>query len=170
MCCKGRRFPPDGVARRAVHRRRAVPQAASVPRARRRAQPVSAFMNDRRAFLGYCSALGLGSTAFPGLLWGLTQEAQERVTAAMVKQAEQLAGLEFTEQERENLVRGLNGNLRNYEQIRAVEIANALPPAVQFDPVLPGVQLPVARRPFRYTRERGVRRPPDLEAVAFWPV
>ncbi|NJD11082.1 MAG: amidase [Gemmatimonadetes bacterium] len=127
-------------------------------------------MNDRRTFFGYCSALGLGGTLLPGALWAFTQEGQERVTAAMVRQAEQLAGLEFTDQERDNLVRGLNGNLRNYELIRAVPIANAVPPAVQFDPVLPGTVLPAERRPFRYTRERGVRRPENLAAVAFWPV
>jgi len=127
-------------------------------------------MNDRRAFLGYFSTLGLGSTLLPGALYALTQEGQERVTAEMVKQAEQLAGLEFTEQERAGLVRGLNGNLRNYELMRAVEIANAVPPAVQFDPVLPGMVLPAVRKPFRYTRERNVRRPANLESVAFWPV
>jgi Asp-tRNA(Asn)/Glu-tRNA(Gln) amidotransferase A subunit family amidase/Asp-tRNA(Asn)/Glu-tRNA(Gln) amidotransferase C subunit len=127
-------------------------------------------MNDRRAFLSYFSALGLGGSLLPGALYALMQEGQERVTAEMVRQAEQIAGLEFTDQERENLVRGLNGNLRNFELIRAVEIANAVPPAVQFDPVLPGMELPAERRPFRYTRERRVRRPADLESVAFWPV
>jgi len=127
-------------------------------------------MNDRRAFLGRFSALGLGGTLLPGALYALSQQGQERVTVEMVKQAEQMAGLEFTDQEREGLVRGLNGNLRNYEQIRAVALANAVPPAVQFDPVLPGTVLPEARRPFRYTRERDVRRPGNLESVAHWPV
>src|SRR5690606_8260421 len=36
--------------------------------------------------------------------------------------------------------------------------------------VLPGMQLPAGRQPFRYTREEGARRPADLEQVAFWPV
>jgi len=111
----------------------------------------------------------LGGTLLPGALYALAQQ-QGRVTAAMVEQAAQLAGLDFTEQERENLVRGLNGNLRNYELIRAVSIDNAVPPAVHFDPVLPGLALPTERRRPRFTRERDVRRPADLAAVAFWPV
>src|SRR5437016_4498939 len=30
----------------------------------------------RRAFMAACSSLGLGSTLFPGVLWGLTQQPQ----------------------------------------------------------------------------------------------
>jgi Asp-tRNA(Asn)/Glu-tRNA(Gln) amidotransferase A subunit family amidase len=41
---------------------------------------------------------------------------------------------------------------------------------VQFDPVLPHMTLPTEKRSMRYTRERNVRRPENLEQVAFWPV
>ena len=124
---------------------------------------------DRRAFVTYFSSIGLGGTLLPGALYALAQE-QERVTREMLVQAEALAGLEFTDAEREKMLNGLNNTRRNLEQIRTVTLANAVPPAVQFDPVLPGMTFETERRRFRYTRPRNVRRPANLEAVAFWPV
>ena len=124
---------------------------------------------DRRAFVGYFTSIGLGGTLLPGALYALAQE-QSRVTAELVKQAEQLAGLEFTDAEREKMVGGLNNMLRSLEQIRSVKLENAVLPAVQFDPVLPGMTFDTAKRRFRYTRPKDVRRPSELERVAFWPV
>src|SRR5690606_17222037 len=76
----------------------------------------------------------------------------------------------FTDEERESIANGLTRSVRNYGRLRAVPLPNSVVPAVQFDPVLPGMQLPAGRQPFRYTREEGARRPADLEQVAFWPV
>jgi Asp-tRNA(Asn)/Glu-tRNA(Gln) amidotransferase A subunit family amidase len=126
-------------------------------------------MLDRRAFMAYFGATGLSTTLLPGALWALAQE-QEVVTKEMVAEAEKLAGLEFTDDERESIARGLTRNVRGYEQIRDVDLPNAVPPAVQFDPVLPGMTLPTMSRPIRYTRPTGVRRPANLEDVAFWTV
>jgi Asp-tRNA(Asn)/Glu-tRNA(Gln) amidotransferase A subunit family amidase len=129
---------------------------------------------DRRAFMASMSALGLGATAFPAALWASMQEAQEaqelRVTAEMIAAAEQLAGLEFTDEERELMLRGANRSLEAYESLREVSIPNSVPPAIRFDPVLPGRSYPSESSVFRYTRPREVQRSTNLEEVAFWPV
>ena len=52
---------------------------------------------DRRSFMAYFSALGLGATAFPGLLWAQAQE-QGSVTKEMLAGAEAVTGLEFTDE------------------------------------------------------------------------
>ena len=124
---------------------------------------------DRRTFMAYFGTAGLSSTLLPGVLWGIARE-QETVTKAMVAQAEKIAGLEFSDEEREEIATALSRNVRNYERLREVSLPNSVVPAVQFDPVLPGMELPTERQPMRYTREPGVRRPADLEQVAFWPV
>ncbi|HEX2168475.1 MAG TPA: amidase [Longimicrobiales bacterium] len=124
---------------------------------------------DRRTFMEYFGTAGLSTTLFPGVLWGVARQ-QETITKEMVAQAEKIAGLEFTEEEREEIAEDLSRNVRNYERLREVPLPNAVAPAVQFDPVLPGMELPTERRPMRYTREADVRRPSDLEQVAFWPV
>ena len=58
---------------------------------------------DRRAFVAYFSSIGLGGTLLPGALYALAQQ-EPRVTKEMLKQAEQLAGLEFTEAERDRML------------------------------------------------------------------
>jgi Asp-tRNA(Asn)/Glu-tRNA(Gln) amidotransferase A subunit family amidase len=127
-------------------------------------------MIDRREFMAYFRAAGLGGTLLPGALYALAQQEQSSVTKEMVAQAEKLAGLEFTDEEREQIASSANGRLRNYERIRELAMPNAVPPALRFDPLLPGVKLPSERRPMRYTRARDVRRPANLQEVAFWPV
>jgi Asp-tRNA(Asn)/Glu-tRNA(Gln) amidotransferase A subunit family amidase len=131
-------------------------------------------MLDRRDFLAACAASGVGATLLPGVLWAIAQE-QQRVTRAMIEQAEKLAGLEFTDEQRDQLLAGLNNRLRNYKQIRALEMPNSVPPALRFDPVLPGTTVLGERRPPRFSTAAGprgarLRRPADLEEVAFWPV
>jgi Asp-tRNA(Asn)/Glu-tRNA(Gln) amidotransferase A subunit family amidase len=125
-------------------------------------------MLNRRDFMAYFGATGLSTTLLPGVLWGIAQE-QQTVTKEMVAEAAKIAGLEFTEEERESIATGLTRNVRAYAQLRDVELANAVAPAVQFDPLLPGMTLPTERVAIAYTRPQ-VQRPANLEDVAFWPV
>ena len=68
------------------------------------------------------------------------------------------------------MVGGLNRNLESYQALRSVSLPNHVPPAVQFDPVLPGRDLPSETRPFRSTRHLGLQRPADPETTAFMTV
>jgi Asp-tRNA(Asn)/Glu-tRNA(Gln) amidotransferase A subunit family amidase len=123
---------------------------------------------DRRSFMAYFSAIGLGTSILPVLLW---QQAQGGpITKDMIACAEGVAGLEFDDEERELMLDGLNRNLRRYEQLRATPVPNSVHPALSFDPVLPGRKLPTGGGSFRMSREPDVERPADLEQVAFWPV
>ncbi|CAN5662346.1 amidase [soil metagenome] len=124
---------------------------------------------NRRDFTSWFTAAGLGSTLLPGVLWTMAH-GQETITKEMVERAEKIAGLEFSEEQRESIARGLTNNVRGYERLRDVPLPNAVPPAVQFDAVLPGMRLPTERRELRYSRPRDVQRPGRLEDVAFWPV
>jgi Asp-tRNA(Asn)/Glu-tRNA(Gln) amidotransferase A subunit family amidase len=124
---------------------------------------------DRRSFLAYFSAAGLGGTLLPGVLWAKAQEVPT-LTLEVLREAEKIAGLEFTDDEREMMLQGLERNLRAYEALRVKPIPNEVPPAMRFDPMLPGREYPRDTRPMRMTREPGAERPLDLEEVAFWPV
>jgi Asp-tRNA(Asn)/Glu-tRNA(Gln) amidotransferase A subunit family amidase len=117
--------------------------------------------------MAYFAAAGLGATALPRTLWAMVQEAG-RVTKDMIAQAEAMAGLEFTDAEREMMIEGLNSNLEAYEALRSIAIPNETYPALLFEPVLPGRRPVMARRTPRRTRPRTVTRPADLEEVAFW--
>ncbi len=125
----------------------------------------------RRRFLAYFSGAGITSTLFPGVLWGLVQDQQEpRITKDLLDEAERIAGLEFTDEERELMLQGLNSQLESYEALRTVEIANGVPPALYFNPVPAGVAIERPQRSRRASRAGNERRPANLEEVAFWPV
>ena len=124
----------------------------------------------RRRFMAYFSGAGLATTLLPGVLWARMQEAgARRITAAMMKDALAIAGLEFTEEEREALVNGVNQNLERYENIRMLDL-DAMAPPLYFSPLVPGTIVDRVPRPARTSRIPALKRPADLEELAFAPV
>ena len=126
---------------------------------------------ERRRFLAYFTGAGLTSTLFPGVLWARMQEEEApRLTAEMVRGAEQLSGLEFSPEEREEMVEAVNQNLEWYEGMRASPLVNGDFPALQFNPALPGMRFDEEARPFKMSDPGPVTAPANLEEAAFWPV
>jgi Asp-tRNA(Asn)/Glu-tRNA(Gln) amidotransferase A subunit family amidase len=105
--------------------------------------------------------------------------ARPLITRATLQEALRVLGLSYTDAELDLLLeeRGQGGNdfrgrgdrRASFEAIRGVPLPNDVPPALFFQPLPPA--RPVADRPPRFAPSpRDVRRPADLEAVAFWPV
>jgi len=132
---------------------------------------------NRRRFIGYFSAMGLGSTLMPGALLAQAQAQTQgqdapQITAEMVKGAAKIAGLTFSDEAVKRIVEGLNRKnsfLRNYESLREMKLGNSVPPAFVFNPVLPGVKLPTEQKPFKMTKIKVVVPKTD-EDLAFLPV
>jgi Asp-tRNA(Asn)/Glu-tRNA(Gln) amidotransferase A subunit family amidase len=93
----------------------------------------------RRSVLKALSAAGIGAGVFGRALEALAQEAPE-VTADMVRQAEWIAGVEYTDQERERMLRALNRQASSWESLRAVPLENSVAPALHFMPAGTGVE------------------------------
>lgn len=123
----------------------------------------------RRQFLAWFAGAGLTSTLLPGVLWAQMENAQ-RVTTEMVKAAEKIAGLEFTDAQRQLLLDGVNQNLGRFEKMRQIPLPNSVPSCLRFSPVLPGMKFDAVRRPMKASKTAAVKRPSVLEDVAFWPV
>ncbi len=115
------------------------------------------------------SGAAAGGTALPAALWSDYQQ-EGRITKEMIASAEAIAGLEFTDEERELMLNSVNRNLGAYEQLRSFDVPNSVHPAVMFDPVLPGRHFPAEPQHVNYVRPQSVRRPDDLEELAFRPV
>jgi Asp-tRNA(Asn)/Glu-tRNA(Gln) amidotransferase A subunit family amidase len=126
----------------------------------------------RRRFLAYFSAAGLSSSLLPGVLWAEMQQgdgAEQRVTAEMLKNALALAGLSFSEEDQKAMLQGVNRNLTSFEEVRKIEIPNDVAPPFYFSPIVPGMKVNRTRETLRFTAPV-VKRPANLEDVAFWPV
>src|SRR5687767_1021908 len=125
----------------------------------------------RRRFIGHFASIGLGASLAPGILWAKMQDqGAQRVTLAMVTSALKLAGIEATEAEAQAMVNGANQSLARYEAIRQLDIPNDISPPFHFSAVVPGIEVDKTKRPFRLSAAPAVRRPANLEDVAFWPV
>ena len=119
----------------------------------------------------YFAGIGLGSTLAPGIIWARMQDAQaDRITLAMVTEAMKLSGVDASEADRQAMVQSANQNLARYEELRKIHIPNDVSPPFHFSSLVPGIQVNKTKLPFRLSAPPSVKRPANLEDVAFWPV
>ncbi|MBX3174239.1 MAG: amidase [Gemmatimonadaceae bacterium] len=124
----------------------------------------------RRAFLGQFSALGVGSTLLPGILWAQASQGQE-ITAAGIAAAAELAGLSFTDEEREQMLAAVRRQSAQIRALHQVPLANSTAPALHFNPLPRPEALPSGpQRPIVVSRRAERRAPAVLEDLAFEPV
>lgn len=125
----------------------------------------------RRRFMTHFASIGLGSTLVPGIVWARMQDAgAHKVTLEMVTDAMKLSGLPFTDDELKAMVDSANTNLTRYEEIRAIHIPNDVSPPFHFSAIVPGIEVNKTKLPFKLSAPPAVKRPANLEDVAFWPV
>ncbi len=130
----------------------------------------------RRRFLKTVAAAGAGGAVFARALTALAQEAGA-VSPEMIRQAEWISGMEFTEEERELMADGVGEAIEGYTSLRAVPLDNGVPPALRFDATPPGQMSactsPAATdlMPGRSSADRGrVSLPDSDEDLAFMTV
>lgn len=96
------------------------------------------------------------------------------IKPATIEAAETIAGLDLHQDEAAAISNGLNNRLRTFQQLRATNIPLDTELAVLFTPVLPGKAPKGPATPMaaiKYSRApMTLRRPANLEDVAFWPV
>ena len=95
-----------------------------------------------------------------------------QIDADLIEKADALIGLKLTSSERELMLNGLTENLKKYEQLRTVELANSVIPALRFDPRPAEAakrDAPSSRPPLVSSQETP-DLPADLEDLAFLPL
>ena len=117
------------------------------------------------------ATLGLSTTLLPGALWATMQQSgAEKVSPAMMKEALALAGLEFSDEERTRMTDTVNRAMTGYEALHKFHIPNNISPPFHFSALVPGMKVNRTKLPFKMSAAPAVKRPADLEDVAFWSV
>jgi Asp-tRNA(Asn)/Glu-tRNA(Gln) amidotransferase A subunit family amidase len=125
----------------------------------------------RRRFMTHFASIGLGSTLVPGIVWARMQDqGTQRVTLAMVTEALKLQGIDLPEADRQAMVNSANQNLSRYEEVHKLHIPLDVSPPFHFSALAPGITVNRTKLPFRMSAPPAVKRPANLEDVAFWPV
>ena len=124
----------------------------------------------RRRFLAFFSGTGLGATLLPGVLWSqMQQQGASTITAEMLSGSLAIAGLHFSEEDQKAMLQAANRNLTTYQEIRDLHIPNDVAPPFYFSSIVPGIEVKRTREPLRFAVNT-VKRPSNLEDVAFWPI
>jgi Asp-tRNA(Asn)/Glu-tRNA(Gln) amidotransferase A subunit family amidase len=125
---------------------------------------------DRRTLFKALAALGVGGAVFQRAAAAQAEKAVT-VTADMVKQAEWIAGLELTDDERKAVAAQLNGALREARSLRAQPITNDVPPALTFFPApWQPASAPGPRGAVEPTVKDAPKKPDNGDDLAFLPV
>ena len=127
-------------------------------------------MLNRRNFLSVCSSLGLTSTLFPGVLWSMA-EGKSKVTKEMIDEAALVADVPIADEYKQMMIDGLNDSIKGYDAIYALHIPNSVPPALIFDPILPGMSYETRHQPMHISTAPASWSsdiPKNLEDVAFF--
>ncbi len=93
-----------------------------------------------------------------------------RLHVSQLPDAEKISGLHFTAKERQLMIAGVNEQLAAYEKLRAIPIDHGTPPALAFDPRLPGMTFETQQHKIRFSKIKTPRLPDTIEDIAFWPV
>jgi len=92
------------------------------------------------------------------------------LTTPQVQSATALMGLEMTDTEIDSLLPNLEDARESYDALRKNEIPNSLRPALQFNPIPTGFELPIGQDRMEFEKLKAVKLPKDQELLAFYTV
>lgn len=131
----------------------------------------------RRQFIASLPGLGLGVGIGTGVVsaeavaQSATQStASGTLSIANLQAAAAIAGLAFSDAQYATMLSGVQQNLARYTKLREQVIPNDLAPPFYFSPLVPGMKVNRTQAALKFTQPLLVKRPADLEEVAFWPV
>lgn len=126
---------------------------------------------NRRGFVTGALKAGAAASVFPLLLSEIANAAEiNAISKADISAAAMLAGVSFSEAQQEMLLEDVQSRLKSYSSIHDLNIPNSVAPALDFNPVLPGMTFETARHPMRLSKAGDVETPKNLDDAAFYSV
>jgi Asp-tRNA(Asn)/Glu-tRNA(Gln) amidotransferase A subunit family amidase len=118
---------------------------------------------DRRSFVKLLPAAGLGGAVFRegANARQAPQQAPQKVTKETIRAAEQLIGIELTEEQEAMALPGVNRNLASYEALRKIDVPLDTEPAIAFHPSPPGKKFNTAKTKIKASKVE----PPKFKSV-----
>jgi Asp-tRNA(Asn)/Glu-tRNA(Gln) amidotransferase A subunit family amidase len=124
----------------------------------------------RRTVLASLAGLGIGTVAFQRALAAQALQAG-KVTAAMIAEAQWIAGIELSDEERDSVASAVERERQRFVALRQVKLENSDPPALSFFAAPPQEATgPIDRSLVRPIEEASPKRPANHEDLAFLPV
>lgn len=122
----------------------------------------------RRQFLTLLGALGIVGSVIGHAGPALSGQ-KVLITEEMMIGAEKIAGLEFTEDERQRVIKRLSRNMKAYEAVRNLHMPNRTPLSLYFNPIPPGKTIEKNETVFNPSTA-SVKKPDKIEDAAFFSI
>jgi len=97
----------------------------------------------------------------------LLAQTNNPITRDVVRNAEKLFGLDFSDEKIDLMLPGLKDQLDNYEVMRRFPLSNGIPPAIQFNPLPVSFRFENQRRKFRASPTLKIKLPANSNELAF---
>ncbi len=94
----------------------------------------------------------------------------DQITIRDIKVAEKLFGLEFSNAERDSMLRSVNQNLESFNAIHEYSLENRIAPSLVFNPIPIGFQPDMESRPINWPLPEEVNLPENRDKIAFYSV
>lgn len=92
------------------------------------------------------------------------------ITRKVVRDAEKLIGLDFSDTKIDLMLADLGRQLGAFNALHRLTISNSVPPALLFNPIPVGMKFDTKRKPFKLNRAGKVKLPANLDDLAFYSV
>jgi Asp-tRNA(Asn)/Glu-tRNA(Gln) amidotransferase A subunit family amidase len=96
--------------------------------------------------------------------------AESPITLDVVKEAQKVIGLEFSQPQADSMLTNLNNQVANYQAIRKLNLPNSTVPALNFNPIPVGFTNPDKVNGFTLAKIGAVKLPVDKNDLAFYTV
>jgi len=100
----------------------------------------------------------------------MSESDENKISVEQIASAEALLGLEFTAEERQQMLEAINGRVAQYDLIRNTPLDNNVPMSLRFDVNVSDPNPPDVPRTYNISQQPKVTRPENLEDVAFYTV
>src|SRR5262245_31572826 len=128
----------------------------------------------RRQVFRSLAALGVGTAVFQRAVATQAEQALDtvaRVTPEMIQQAEWVAGITLTEEQRKTTAGAVNQMLRSFDEVRKVPLDPNVPPALSFVPAPWQATQPSDRGgPVEPIERAALQKPATGDDLAFLPL
>ncbi len=124
-------------------------------------------MFKKRVFRSACLLFFLAVAFFSGFA---AANLDEDIGIDIVRKAGRLLGFSFSQNQLEVMMPSIRVHMQSAEALREASVDNAVPPALVFDPVLPGVEIPAKGPESRWIIPDGEEMPENKDLLAFYSI
>ena len=92
---------------------------------------------------------------------------EDKITLAMVKEAQKIMGIDFSIVEADSMLENLESQRKNYAELRKLKIPNSVSPSLNFNPLPVAYQYPDKENNFKISKAAVIKLLPGKENLAF---